>query len=144
MPTYNPNFAGPAHIHGKWGHGVTAASAGIANTATPLTQSSANQFIDVSAFSTTPAYTFGNTSRTAPYNLYGPGNYQLDIGLARSFPLHFTESARFNFRAEMYNVTNHTLFGVASTAWGATNFGQVTTNANYNRRSAQLSARVEF
>ena len=51
---------------------------------------------------------------------------------------------RFNFRAEMYNVTNHTLFGVASTAWGATNFGQVTTNANYNRRSAQLSARVEF
>jgi hypothetical protein len=144
MPTYNPNFAGPAHIHGKWGQGVTAASAGIANTATPLTQSSANQFIDVSAFSTTPAYTFGNTSRTAPYNLYGPGNYQLDIGLARSFPLHFTESARFNFRAEMYNVTNHTLFGVASTAWGATNFGQVTTNANYNRRSAQLSARVEF
>jgi hypothetical protein len=144
MPTYNPNFSGPAHIHGKWGQGVTAASASIANSATPLTQSSSNQFIDVRGFQTTGAYLFGNTSRTAPYNLYGPGNYQLDIGLARSIPLLFTEAARLNLRAELYNVTNHTLFGVASTAWGATNFGQVTTNANYNRRSAQLSARVDF
>jgi hypothetical protein len=144
MPTYNPAFSGPARIHGKWGEGVTAQSASIANSATPLTASSANQFIDVRGFLTTGSYVFGNTARTAPYNLYGPGNYQLDIGLARSFPLHFTESARFNFRAEMYNLTNHTLFGVASSAWGATNFGQVTTNANYNRRSAQLSGRIEF
>jgi hypothetical protein len=144
MPTYNPAFSGPGRIHGKWGQGVTAQSASVANTATPLTQSSANQFIDVRGFQTTGAYLFGNTSRTAPYNIYGPGNYQLDIGLARSFPLHFTESARFNFRAEMYNLTNHTLFGVSSLAWGATNFGQVTTNANYNRRSAQLSGRIEF
>ncbi len=144
MPTYNPNFSGSARIHGKWGQGVTAASASIANSATPLTQSSANQFIDVRGFQTTGAYLFGNTSRTAPYNIYGPGNYQLDIGLARSIPLHFTESARLNLRAELYNVTNHTLFGVSSLAWGSTNFGQVTTNPNYNRRSAQLSGRFEF
>jgi Carboxypeptidase regulatory-like domain len=144
MPTYNPNFTGPGRIHGKWGQGVTAASASVANTATPLTQSSANQFIDVRGFQTTGAYLFGNTSRTAPYNIYGPGNYQWDIGLNRSFPLHLGESSRLNLRAEMYNLTNHTLFGVSSLAWGATNFGQVTTNANYNRRSAQLSARVEF
>jgi Carboxypeptidase regulatory-like domain len=144
MPTYSTSFSGPARIHGKWGQGVTAQSASVANTATPLTQSTANQFIDVSAFTTTAAYTFGNTSRTAPYNIYGPGNYQLDIGLARSFPLHFTEAARLNLRGEMYNLTNHTLFGVSSLAWGATNFGQVTTNASYNRRSAQLSARIEF
>jgi hypothetical protein len=144
MPTYNPAFSGPGRIHGKWGQGVTAASASVANSATPLTQSSANQFIDVRGFQTTGAYLFGNTSRTAPYNIYGPGNYQLDIALARSIPLHFTEAARLNLRAEMYNLTNHTLFGVSSLAWGATNFGQVTTNANYNRRSAQLSARFEF
>jgi hypothetical protein len=144
LPTYNPNFSGSARVHGKWGQGVTAASASIANTATPLTQSSANQFIDVSAFQTTGAYLFGNTARTAPYNLYGPGNYQLDIALARSIPLHVGESSRLSLRAEMYNVTNHTLFGVSSLAWGATNFGQVTTNANYNRRSAQLSGRIDF
>jgi hypothetical protein len=142
MPTYNPSFAGPARIHGKWGEGVTAANFSASNSS--LTQSSANQFIDVRAFQTTGNYVFGNTARTAPYNIYGPGNYQLDIGLLRSFPLHLGESSRLNLRAEMYNVTNHTLFGVASTVWGASNFGQVTNNPSYNRRSVQLSGRIEF
>ncbi|HEX4576153.1 MAG TPA: TonB-dependent receptor, partial [Edaphobacter sp.] len=142
MPSYNPTFAGPARIHGKWGEGVTAANFSTSNSS--VTQSSANQFIDVSAFQANPPYVFGNTARTAPYNIYGPGNYQLDLALVRSFPLHLGESSRLNLRAEMYNVTNHTFFGVASAVWGATNFGQVTSNPNYNRRSAQLSGRIEF
>jgi hypothetical protein len=91
-----------------------------------------------------PAYTFGNAPRTAPYNLYGPGNYQLDIALVRSIPLHLTEATKLTLRAEMYNVTNHTLFGVASTQVGNASFGQVTTNSNYNRRAIQLSGRIEF
>ena len=143
MPTYNPSFSGPGRIHGRWGQGVTAAN--FSNTTgNSLTQSLPNQFIDVRGFTTTPNFVFGNTARTAPYNIYGPGNYQLDIGLLRSFPLHLGESSRLNLRAEMYNVTNHTLFGVASTVWGSPNFGQVTSNPNYNRRSVQLSGRVEF
>ncbi len=142
MPTYNPAFSGPGRIHGKWGEGVTAANFNTSNTS--LTQSSANQFIDVRGFTTTPNFVFGNTARTAPYNIYGPGNYQLDIGLLRSFPLHLGESSRLNLRAEMYNVTNHTLFGVASSVWGSSNFGQVTSNPNYNRRSVQLSGRIDF
>jgi len=91
-----------------------------------------------------PAYTFGNAPRTAPYGISGPGNYQLDIALVRSIPLHITETSRLNFRAEMYNLTNHTWFGVASTAVGNASFGQVTTNANYARRAIQLSGRIEF
>jgi hypothetical protein len=142
MPSYNPNFYGPARIHGKWGEGVTAANFSASNSS--LTQSSANQFIDVSGFQAAPNFVFGNTARTAPYNIYGPGNYQLDLALVRNFPLHLGESSRLNLRAEMYNVTNHTLFGVASTVWGAPSFGQVTNNPNYNRRSVQLSGRIEF
>ncbi len=142
MPTYNPNFSGQARIHGAWGQGVTAANFNASNSS--LTQSSANQFIDVRGFTTTPNFVFGNTARTAPYNIYGPGNYQLDLALVRSFPLHLTESSRLNLRAEMYNVTNHTLFGVASTVWGSSNFGQVTSNPSYNRRSVQLSGRIQF
>jgi hypothetical protein len=142
MPTYNPNFSGPARINRQWGHGVTAANFATSNSS--LTQSAPNQFIDVRAFQTTGNFVFGNTARTAPYNIYGPGNYQLDIALARSVPLHLGETSRLNFRAEMYNVTNHTLFGVASTVWGSSNFGQVTSNPNYNRRSVQLSGRFEF
>jgi hypothetical protein len=142
MPSYNPNFYGQARINGKWGEGVTAGNFNVSNSS--LTQSSSNQFIDVRAFQTTPNFVFGNTARTAPYNIYGPGNYQLDLALVRNFPLHLGESSRLNLRAEMYNVTNHTLFGVASTVWGASNFGQVTSNPSYNRRSVQLSGRIEF
>lgn len=132
-PTLNSGFTGPARINGKWGNGVTLANI---NSST---------FIDKNAFVATPAYMFGNVSRTAPYNLYGPGNYNLDLALVRSFPLHITEATKLDFRAEMYNVTNHTLFAVASTAWGNSSFGQVTNSSvSNNRRSAQFSARVSF
>jgi hypothetical protein len=91
-----------------------------------------------------PAYTFGNAARTETLpGLTGPGNYQLDLALVRSFPLHY-EGAHLNFRAEWYNVTNHTFFAVASTAVGNASFGQITANASAPRKSAQFSARLEF
>jgi len=132
MPTYNPAFTGPARINGKWGQGITAANPG------------AISYINSNAFLTTPNYQFGNTPRTAPYNLYGPGNYQLDIALARAFPLHLSEASKLSLRAEMYNVTNHTWFGVASLAAGNGSFGEITTNTNYARRAVQLSGRIDF
>jgi hypothetical protein len=64
--------------------------------------------------------------------------------MVRSFPLHITESTKLNFRAEWYNVTNHTQFGIASSAVGNANFGQVTQSAVYTRKAAQFSARIEF
>jgi hypothetical protein len=91
-----------------------------------------------------PSYTFGDSPRTAPYNLYSPGNYQLDLAMVRSFPLHLTAASKLNIRAEWYNVTNHTLFGVASTVLGNSAFGQVTSNSAANRKAAQFSARIEF
>jgi len=94
--------------------------------------------------SAAPDYTFGDAARTAPYGLTGPGNYQLDLGLVRSFPLHITAASKLNFRAEWYNVTNHTSFGVASTVLDDSNFGQVTTSSSANRKAAQFSARIEF
>jgi hypothetical protein len=61
----------------------------------------------------------------------------------RTFPLHF-DNARLNFRAELYNVTNHTQFAVASMVYGNSNFGEVAPNASATRKSAQFSARIEF
>lgn len=63
-----------------------------------------------------PAYMFANSPRTAPFHLYGPGNYSVHIGLARTFDLGF-EGAKFDFRAELYNITNHTQFSVANVQW---------------------------
>ncbi|HTV08073.1 MAG TPA: carboxypeptidase-like regulatory domain-containing protein [Candidatus Aquilonibacter sp.] len=130
-PTYNPTYPqwGTARINGKWGQGSTATNS--------------KSYIDSTAFIQTPAYIFGNLSRTAPYDLFGPGNYQLDVSLIRSFPLHF-ENAHLDFRVDVTNLTNHTFFAVAGTTYGNSNFGTVTTSSNYNRRAAQLSARLSF
>lgn len=153
QPTLNPSFAGQVRVNGKWGHGITAAntsaisyiasSAGNCTTVAP-TGPFINPVSTCLNSSYVPSYTFGNSSRTAPYNLYGPGNYNLDLALVRSFPLHFNEAAKLNLRAEMYNVTDHTQFAVASTAVGNANFGTVTSNPSATRKSVQISARIEF
>jgi hypothetical protein len=44
----------------------------------------------------------------------------------------------------MYNVTNHTLFSVASTQLGNASFGTVTNSPIATRKAAQFSARIEF
>jgi len=153
----NPNFTGSARQNGKWGTGVTWANYNQTTNAasyfivpstgtTPSTLAGpfTNPASTVLNTTAAPAYTFGDAPRTAPYNLYGPGNYQLDLAMVRSFPLHITESSKLNFRAEWYNVTNHTWFAVASTVVGNANFGQVTTNTLATRKAAQFSARIEF
>jgi hypothetical protein len=144
MPIYNPNFPGNnARVNGKhWGQGVTYGNYSTTNT--NLTAPIAQQFINPAAFAYPLAYQFGNISRTAPYSLTGPGNYNLDLALVRSFPLKFSESAKLNFRAEWYNVTNHTKFAVASTVYGNSNFGEVAPDTSATRKSAQFSARIEF
>lgn len=138
MPNYNPNYPlfKNVRINGKYGQNINRLTAG----STP--------YIDINAFQYAPSYTFGNLSRTAPYNLYGPGNYQWDLSLRRSFKLHLTESTRFDFQADLYNVTNKTFFAISSTSQqyftGNTAFGALTTNGNYNRRAAQFTARLAF
>jgi len=134
MPIYNPAYTSTnARINGRhWGQGVTR------------TNFNTVSFIDSTAFANAPNYQFGNTSRTAPYGLTSPGNYNWDLGLVRSFKLYFTDAAKFDLRAELYNVTNHTQFSVASTVFGNAAFGQVAGAQANLRRSAQFSARVSF
>ena len=134
MPTYNPSFSGVARINGKWGNGVTRTTF----------NSPSNVYIDPKAFVTTGNFIFGNTARTAPYNIYGPGNYNWDVSLRRSFALHLGESSRLSLQADLYNVTNHTQFTVASPVFGNASFGQVSGTQANTRRSAQLSGRIEF
>jgi Carboxypeptidase regulatory-like domain/TonB dependent receptor len=157
-PNLNPLFSGPAHVNGKWGQGATsitsspisyiALSAGTQAAPTgPFiapAQLSATAGVYPNGSPFAPLYTFSNAPRTAAYNLYGPGNYQLDLALVRTFPLHFKESANLNFRAEMTNVTNKTFFAVANSQLGNAAFGTVTTNGAYNRRAAQFSGRINF
>jgi hypothetical protein len=125
---------------------LTAPTGPFISSSAPVNSLTSSLNTEVSILSTGGGYdyTFGDAPRTAPYNISGPGNYQLDFALVRSFPLHLGESSKLDFRAEWYNVTNHTLFAVASTVVGNANFGQVTQSGNLNRKSAQFSARISF
>jgi len=160
LPYLNPNWTGGSpRINGKhYGSASVAANTSATSYIAPSTCSTtlgaSGPFIAPAPPTSTqttclntalaPSFTLANSPRTAPYGLTGPGNYQLDLALVRSFPLHITESSKLNFRAEMYNVTNHTFFALASTQVGNSAFGTVTTSPNYNRRAAQFSARIEF
>jgi hypothetical protein len=133
LPSYNPAFTGPARIHGSWGQGVTAASV-------------ATQFIDPTAFIATPSTAtvplYSNAARTAPYKIFGPGNYDLDISLRREFGLHLY-NAKLMIDAELFNVTNHVQFGGIGLQYGSGSFGTVSNQANLPRQ-AQFEAKVSF
>jgi hypothetical protein len=151
VPIMNPNFTGAVRVNGKWGHGASgdprypvSISYIAPSTGTTVATAAGPFMAPVTGILSSYAYQFGDAPRTAPYGLYGPGNYNLDLAMVRSFPLHITESSKLNFRAEWYNVTNHTQFGIASTAVGNANFGQVSQSAVYTRKAAQFSARIEF
>jgi hypothetical protein len=136
-PTVAAGFTGPGRINGKWGQGATA-------TSSP-SYLNANAFVPVATLteaSSPYAYTFGDAARTAPFGMYGPGNYDIDISLRRTFNM-LTERFHLTLEGDLYNLTNHTQFTVGGTAFGSANFGTVSGQAN-SSRDAQLSLRFEF
>ncbi|HEX4651914.1 MAG TPA: carboxypeptidase regulatory-like domain-containing protein, partial [Granulicella sp.] len=83
-PNVNPNFSGRLYTHGTTAQRVA-------------------QYFNPAAFSA-PAYgTVGNARRDS---LLGPGHANWDLSLLKSTPL--TERTRLQFRAEVFNVFNHT------------------------------------
>ncbi len=59
---------------------------------------------------------FGNASRNP---VRGPAFYQLDFGLHKDFPL-WKVGKRFEFRAEAFNLFNHTNFQAPASGLGST------------------------
>jgi hypothetical protein len=137
-PTIEPGFVGNGRINGKWGKGATAKSS--------PSYLNANAFVPIATLTAADspfAYTFGDAPRTAPFGMYGPGNYDIDISLRRSFDMPFFERSHLTLEGDLYNLTNHTQFTVGGTAFGSASFGTVSGQAN-SSRDAQLSARFEF
>jgi hypothetical protein len=141
-PTLNPSFTGSARVNGRWGHGNTYGSP--VSYITPSTTCNNGPFVAPTAACLLPlAYTFGNSPRSAPYGLTGPGNFNLDISLRRTFPLHLGESTKLSLQADLYNVTNYVLFSGIGETLGSSSFGEPSSQFN-NARAGQLSARLEF
>jgi hypothetical protein len=133
MPAYNsganslyPN-TGPVRQNGGWGHGATRNSNNC--TVNCSTELSAMQYINPAAFVQTGVLTnttctasgtacngmvLGDVARTAPYGLRGPGNYDIDGDLRRTFDFWKEGRVKFIFEASVFNAVNHVWFGSAS------------------------------
>jgi hypothetical protein len=89
----------------------------------------------------------GNTPRNA---FYGPGLVDFDTSLAKNFRI--TERIGFAFRADLFNVMNHTNFALVTGNRIESNgtFGQIGATAglaggnNGGPRVIQLTARITF
>jgi hypothetical protein len=126
--SYTPGFTGPVRINGDWGDGDVLG-------ARP-------QYLDVKAFQSPAAYTYGNTPGAGAYGLYGPAFWNEDLSVTRQFRI--TERFKLDFAAEGFNITNSTLFNSpASLDITNANFGRITSQQN-TPRSIQLGMKLQF
>ncbi|HWB31807.1 MAG TPA: carboxypeptidase-like regulatory domain-containing protein [Acidobacteriaceae bacterium] len=89
----------------------------------------------------------GNVARSAPYGLTGPGWWEVQLGIRRTF--NVMETARlhltFEFEADVDNATNSTFFNLATTNWDTSGFGTVSgQNKAIQPRDWQFVGRFRF
>ena len=95
------------------------------------------KWFETGAFAFAPAGRAGTGTRGS---IVGPGYQKWDMTLAKRFKLR--ESMDLQFRAEAYNVFNHTNFLGLSTAFGGTTFGQVLSTRD--PRLVQFALKLAF
>jgi hypothetical protein len=105
--------------------------------------SRANQvakWFDTSAYTVNAVGTFGNSGRNS---LIGPGLENADVGFNKVIPS--TEFTRLLFRAEAFNVLNHTNLANPNSSLSSSSFGRITAlNTNGSPRVLQAALRLEF
>lgn len=101
---------------------------------------SREEWFNPNAFAQPPLGAFGNAGRNV---VRAAGINNTDASLFRNFPhVLGTESSGLQFRAEFYNIFNHTNFSSFGTTFGSPNFGQAT--AARDPRTIQLGLRLSF
>jgi hypothetical protein len=151
MPDLVPGILN-ARINGSYGtspSGTTACNLGIGPncTAVRYIDSSAFKFAKNVSATGSPIYLIGNAPRTAPLQLRGPGNQNLDLAARRTFHLP-REFATLTFEVDCINVTNKVVFsapaGNAAT-FGNSSFGQITSVASSPAsRDFQFAGHINF
>ena len=104
-----------------------------------------DQWFDTSIYTAPAAGTWGNTPRNS---IRGPGRDNWSLSLFKNFWFNQERGSNLQFRAEFFNVWNHTQFignsalnGI-STNLGAGDFGKVT--GAYDPRTIQLALKLSF
>jgi len=109
------------------------------------TQVTGIQWVDVSAFATPAAGTWGNLPFDA---LRGPGRQNWNLSLFKKFVFSESRGSAFEFRADAFNAWNHTQFGGSGqnrgfhTGFDGGQAGQITSAAD--PRTFQLGGKLIF
>jgi len=105
-------------------------------------QSRLTRWFNTSAFSRTPAFTFGNSSRTSPdIRIDGISNW--DAGFFKNNRFGADERFNVQFRAEFFNTLNRARFGYPGSTVGQANFGVISTQIN-RPRQIQFALKLQF
>jgi hypothetical protein len=156
MPDYAPGFdKRRARINGRWGRGPGATASSVNqiqylnNAAFECPDSSPvnNQYTCGGTTEPNTTFKLGNIARTAPDGLTGPGWWDVDLGIRRTFTVRETATLHLTFEVvgEVTNATNSTFFNIASTAWEASNYGAISgQNKNILPRDWQFTGRFRF
>ena len=162
MPAYNTAFTGSARTNGKWGQGASRTTLATTQYINPAAFELPTALSNPNCTATgTPSpcigMVLGDVSRTAPYGLRGPSNYDVDGTVRRTIDLWKDGRVKFIFEASVFNAVNHVWFGSpASTADGTigssvtssnpasdTTLGTIAGQAN-NARQFQFAGHINF
>jgi hypothetical protein len=117
-------------------HGLATYPNRVSNTseAGPKTL---REWFNTAAFAVPSAGYFGDA---APGSILGPGMWDFDMAFYKNF--HVGEHKTIQFRADLYNIFNHTNFSGFSGSVGASNFGQIT--SALSPRIVEFALRFQF
>jgi outer membrane receptor protein involved in Fe transport len=96
-----------------------------------------NQWFNTNAFELQPFGTFGDAGRGI---INGPRYTTVDLGIAKL--TRITERTALEFRAEFFNLFNHTNFDLADRQFGTPGFGQIFSAGD--PREIQFGVKVRF
>ncbi len=102
-----------------------------------LSNPGATAWFNTKAFAVAPYGTFGNAGRNI---LDGPGLATIDFSIVKN--THVTERLNTQFRAEFFNLINHTNFNLPDNFLGDPTFGQIT--SAQDPRRLQLALKFLF
>jgi hypothetical protein len=101
-------------------------------------EQSPQQWINKASFSVPAQYTFGNEGRN---DLVGPEYKDVDFTTSKDFPL--PKESTLQFRAEFFNIFNHTNYANPTNSVQTASFGKITGAAG-SGRDIQFAAKIVF
>ena len=108
-----------------------------ADPSLPSSERGTAQFFNTAAFLVAPQFTLGNSSRNP---VHGPAYRNGDIALIKR--IYLRDRMNFEFRAEVFNVTNTPPLGAPNAVLGTPGFGSITSAGD--PRVIQLAVKVNF